>query len=79
MTVLPLCIKQCTHDAFDVQAALHTALQLVSNSPDYGLSDSPMRAQAVIKVYRDLRAIWALRSDYYPDESDPSDGQADFT
>jgi hypothetical protein len=46
-----------------MQTALRLALQLVSNSPDYGLSQSPLRAQAVMRVFWDLRATWELRSD----------------
>ena len=46
-----------------MQTALLTALQLVSNSPDYGLAESSLRAQAVMEVLRDLRATWSLRSD----------------
>ena len=45
-----------------LQEALHRALQMVSNSPDYGLGSETHRAEAVMSVFEDLMRTWNLRS-----------------
>ena len=45
------------------QVALVQALQLVGNSPNYGVAQSAMRADAVMRVYQDTLRSWNFRSD----------------
>jgi hypothetical protein len=46
-----------------VQEALVRALQMVSNSPDYGLAENVHRAKEVMTLYNDLEQRWRLRSE----------------
>jgi hypothetical protein len=50
------------HWAVSVQEALVSALQMVSNSPDYGFADNEHREEAVVTLYDDTVWRWRLWS-----------------
>lgn len=52
-----------------LQTALLSALQLVANSPDYGLSMETRRAEAAVRVYWDIVRNWGVQS-----QQDSTDG-----